>query len=145
MIQNCGQLSHFENCDMRLSHRELSERVLDKSIHLPTGDRVLVEQLLRYGFSIREIARLTEKSPSSVSRRMKSVMKRMDDPMFEFVVNRSDFIPRESRVTARLVYVEGFSLRESARKLGVSLHEIRKRVARVRMAEESFKKMRELN
>ena len=145
MIQSCGQLSHFEDSDMRLSHRELSERVLDKSVHLPTGDRVLVEQLLRYGFSIREIARLTEKSPSSVSRRMKSVMKRMEDPMFEFVVNRSDFVPRDSRVTGRLVYVEGFSLRESAKKLGVSLHEVRKRIAKVKMAESTFRKMRELN
>ncbi|QQE13636.1 hypothetical protein JD969_09300 [Planctomycetota bacterium] len=141
MIQLRSDINRIEDSDLRIDMMQQTDELLDRSQHLPTGDRVLLEQVMRYGFTAMEISRLSGCSPSTVLRKVKKLQSRLCDPMFRFVTEKEILIPRGLKVTARLIFVDGLSMSKTAEKQKISMHEVRKRVAKIRMLVEAHKQV----
>ena len=112
--------------------RRLNERILQLAEHLRTPDRLLLEQVYRHGLSAADVARLTGQPPRRVQRRLARLLQRMRDPLFKFVVARSELLPPPARAAARRVILQGQSLRSTAQSTGQSLHEVRQHINTVR-------------
>ncbi|QDU35567.1 hypothetical protein KS4_36500 [Poriferisphaera corsica] len=141
MVQVRGSLKGLSEENLRINMVSHSEELLDRSTHLPTADRVLLEQVLRYGFTAHEIGRLSGITSSSVLRRVRKLSGRLRDPMYRFVTEKEVLIPRDLKVTARLIFVEGRSMRVASEKQGVTMHHTRKRVQQLRMLKEAHEQM----
>ena len=112
--------------------REAAERLLTLAEHLPTEDRLLIEQVYRHGLSVAQVAQLTSQPRRRLQRRIAQILRRMRDPLFRFVAGRGELLPRDVRPTARMVVLEGRSLRDVARRRDSSLHYIRQHMRTVR-------------
>lgn len=117
----------------RVRRREWVGRVLRDARHLPARDRLLLEQVYREGRPFTEIAWLTRQSPRLLSRRVALLLRRLRDPAFRFLVERSDCLPREVAMTATRVLVQGHSLRGAAALARCPLHRVRQHLAAVRV------------
>jgi DNA-directed RNA polymerase specialized sigma24 family protein len=109
-----------------------TERVLQLAQHLGESDRALIEQVYEHGQSLSKVAKATGVPASQLQRRLSRVLKRMRQPLFRFVAVRGDLLPREVSGTARRVVLQGMSLRETARRSGLTLHRVRKHMETVR-------------
>ncbi len=112
--------------------RDAADRYVDLARHLRPPDRMLVHQLFRDGHTLRDLARLTGRSPRSLDRRVQQLLKRMDQPTFRFLDAMPHLLPREARAVARAVFLRGHSLRDAARATGLSLHRVRRHVQTTR-------------
>ncbi|MFP4144835.1 MAG: hypothetical protein ACOCTI_03625 [Phycisphaeraceae bacterium] len=100
--------------------------------HFSERDRLLLEQVYRHGLSVAEVARLTGRPRRTLSRHVRQLLERVRDPLFRFVAGREELLPREVRSTARLVVLQGRSLREAGRATGLSLYRVRQHMQTVR-------------
>jgi len=115
------------------SRRRLNaEQVLVLSRHLGRRDQLLVEQIYREGASIADVARMANRPPKAIQRRLRNVVQRLRSPEFACLVARGGLLPTETRRVAEMVICRGMSLRGAARCARLSLHETRQHVERVR-------------
>lgn len=116
-----------ERADLRRRRRgEWVDRLLDRAGWLPTRERVLVEAVFRDGRSATEVARLSGDEPRTVRRRVKRAVERaMSDRLAFVVAHRASWSPMRRRVADALV-VEGRSMRDASRQLGLSYHTVRR-------------------
>ncbi|MEX2544606.1 MAG: hypothetical protein WD316_05705 [Phycisphaeraceae bacterium] len=126
------ELAHAGQRQAIQQRRRAAERLLTLAEHLPAQDRLLLEQVYRNGLSVAEVAHLMGARPRRLQRRVAQLLRRLRDPLFRFVVGRSDLLPRDVQPTARLVVIEGRSLRDAARARGRSLHAVREQVRTLR-------------
>lgn len=105
--------------------RDHAEHMLDMAEHFAEADRLLVEQIYRFGLSLTDVGRLTDQSRRSVQRRIARLAQRARDPLFRFVLARWDLIPTDVQPVARRAVLQGHSLRDTARLTGRTLHEVR--------------------
>lgn len=112
--------------DRRITRRAQTERLIDLASHLCTQDRVLIEQVYRYGIPAGDIAQLTGESPRSVRRRLTRVLGRLTSPLYGFLVMHRDVLPGPVRRTAELVVFKGYTLRGAAGETGTTLHRVRR-------------------
>lgn len=105
--------------------RDRTERLLRLAEHLPAKDRLILEQALEQGMAATDIARIADKRPDAIRRRIAKLLSRLDSPMYRFVASRFDLLPRELQATARRHILEGRSLRRTAAMLDLSLHQVR--------------------
>jgi DNA-directed RNA polymerase specialized sigma24 family protein len=116
-----------------LRRRKDVEQVLELAQHLPEADRLLIEQIYRHGRPAAELARLLGCRPRLVQRRVSILLKRLRQPLFRFLVNHQQLLPRDLRPIARRAVFEGCSLRRTAQLTGRSLHHIRQDMRTVQM------------
>lgn len=109
----------------RVDQRRDAERLLARAQHLLDRDRKLVEWVYREGKSLTDYARHHRVTRPTASRRLRRLMLRMHDPKFLWVANHQYTLPRHLRQTARMLYLEGYSLRDVARRRRKSFHTIR--------------------
>lgn len=89
-------------------------------------DRALVHALLRQGLSPKEIAELRSIPASTMYKRLKALVNRLNSPRFEFVLRHRDaWTPTRRRVATACV-LEGRTLRGTATHLGVTLYTVRR-------------------
>lgn len=110
----------------RKRRRELVERIVERAELLPPGDRALVHAHYRDGRSVAEIARAGGGSARPLRRRLKRLVERELDPLFAFVSRRRESWSSTRRRVATSVVIEGWSMRETSRRLGLSLHTVRR-------------------
>jgi DNA-directed RNA polymerase specialized sigma24 family protein len=109
-----------------------ADRILALAPHLGPNDRALIEQVYRHGQSLAEVGRAAGVPAGRLQRRLARVLQRLRQPLFQFVVASGDMLPRETRATARLVVLEGQSLRRTAARTGLTLHQVRRHMHTVR-------------
>jgi DNA-directed RNA polymerase specialized sigma24 family protein len=109
-----------------------TDRILARAKHLAPGDRALVEQVYDQGQQLTTLARLSGVPAHRLYRRLCRVLRRMRDPLFEFVATRGTLLPREVAATAERVVLQGQSLRQAARSTGQSLYRVRQHMQTVR-------------
>lgn len=116
-----------EGSDLRRRRRgEWVDQILNRAEWLPAADRVLVEAVFRDGRSAAELARLTGDEPRTVRRRIKRTVERALSARLAFVVaQRASWAPTRRRV-AEAIVVQGNSMREASRRLGLSYHTVRR-------------------
>lgn len=117
----------------RRSRREYAAMLVERAAWITPDDRELVEAVFGEGLSVvaytrrrRETDPVSPVSVRSARRRLRKVITRLLSPRFAFVINnRSDWSASRRRVAMACV-VRGLSLREAARKMGMSLHAVRR-------------------
>ncbi|MEM9019303.1 MAG: hypothetical protein AAGC44_01970 [Planctomycetota bacterium] len=109
----------------RVALRDRPEQVVRLAQHLPTLERRLIEQHLMDGLAVADLARLYREHPRTTRRRIERLVTRMHSPEFRLTVLHPDLLPRELRRVAQLLFVQGRSLRETARLTRRTLHRIR--------------------
>jgi len=132
-------LDRAERFDRRRRQgRDLAEALVARAEHLLPEDRALIFAVYREGSSAREIASLTGATPRSVRRRIRILAQRILDPRFSFVLlHRNDWPPTRRKVATELT-LHGFPLRETARRLNLSLHTVRRHADAIRVMYEAM-------
>lgn len=131
MIQ-AASIATVDGFESRRVHRDWAERLVDRSAHLPSRDRVLIEQVYGNGVSMTDVARLTGEPARRVQRRVSALVRRVESPLYKFMIVHGESLDQPIRRTAQCVVFEGMSLRAAARVCGVSLHRVRQRIQFVR-------------
>lgn len=109
----------------RLSRRRWVETLLDLAGHLDRRDRLIIEQVYRHGVPMTDVAALTGQPARNMHRHVAGLIRRMRDPLFAFVAEAGDLLPRHTRAVARRVILRGQSQRLAADELGLKLHQVR--------------------
>lgn len=107
------------------ARRSQVECLLDRACRLGDRDRLLVQQVLRHGISMADIARLADLKPQQVRRRLRTLLQRMRSPLFIFLDSHAQGLPRDTRLVAQRIVFGGQSLRAAAADLNLSLHQVR--------------------
>lgn len=114
-----------QNLDRRTAHRLQPEQIVRLAQALPADDRLLLERRFADGLTATDIARRSRRSAASIRQRIDKLTKRLSSPEFRFTLLHQDKLPRTMRRTATLLFIQGRSLRETARLTKKTLHRIR--------------------
>jgi len=112
----------------RYQRRNSIERLLDRAKYLGETDRALIDQVYRHGSSIPSLARVSGQSITNLRRQMERSLKRINSPLFTFMITHGDLLPAKVRRTATLVALKGYSQRRAADVSGLTLHRVRKHI-----------------
>ncbi len=123
-----------EASDLRRKQvREACDLLVERAAALPESDRLLLEAVYRDGRSARELALLgppdpdaVEKRARAIRRRVHSLVARLASREFEYVARHAEAWPTARRRVATACVLHGMALREAARELKVSLHNVRR-------------------
>jgi DNA-directed RNA polymerase specialized sigma24 family protein len=106
---------------------------LEKRISfLPDPDRKLVELSLNGRLKRREAALLLGLSAGTVTRRLKRLMTRLNDPLVVAAIDHGDLLPEGYKAVAIGYFLRGMTVRQISRALGMNVHEIERAVSYVR-------------
>lgn len=104
-----------------------AEEIVARAQRLPAEERRFVEQVFARGLNVAEVSRLAGRDPRADQKRLRSILKLMNNPLFTFLLYRGDLVPRRLRVTAEAIVFRRLSLRQTARLTRRSLHCVRER------------------
>lgn len=110
----------------------LAERVLMRSEHLDPLERALVEQVYERGVPLRQIALVRGCSVRTIQRRIAQLSRRLTHPQVEQVLRQHRHWPTLTARIAMHVWVRGCSMRETAQRLDLTLHQVRMQVQIIR-------------
>ncbi len=116
----------------RINLRERVERRLALAEHLPKADRLLLQQVLEKGLPVAQLARLMGRRPQQLRRRIRKLIRHMEQPIYRFMILHADLLSPDTRRTAELVVFGVRSLRQAADELNLSLHQVREHMITVR-------------
>lgn len=123
--------------DARASVFTAEERILARAEFLPPEERRLIEAVYGDGLSMRHVARLAGVAPRVMKHRIARIVARTLSPEFTFVAARQRTWRGTRREVGRACVLHGLSQREAARRLGLSLHNVRRHRLAIRdMVEE---------
>jgi DNA-directed RNA polymerase specialized sigma24 family protein len=106
---------------------------LEKRISfLPDADQRLLKLSLRGAVTRREAAALLGMSPGTVSRRLKRLMDRLNDPLVVALVDQGQLLPEGYREVGLGYFLRRMSEEEIARATGLSMWEVRRALSYVR-------------
>jgi len=104
------------------------EKVLARAQHLDKSDRVLLEQVLDKGLRASDLAIVSGVSVRTMQRRVQRLCRRLTDPQVIYVLRHHEQWERQTARIAMAVWVRGWTLRETAKRLGTTLHHVRQNV-----------------
>lgn len=138
------QLTKYQRSEIfdrrRRQGRDLAETLVARAEHLLPEDRALLNAIYRDGASAREIATLTGVSPKSVRLRIRKLAQRALDPRFAFVlVYQNNWAPTRRKVATEHV-LHGLPLRETAKRLNLTLYTVRRHADAIRVMFEALGK-----
>ncbi len=119
--------------DRRAGGRDRMETLLALAEHLPDDERVLLRQVFELGLTVPQIARQTQRPRGHVYRRVQRILRRLNSPLFRYVAGHQRILPAELRAIAGLAVLAGLSVRQTARRARLTLHEVRSRVMALKM------------
>lgn len=114
-----------EDQDRRTGQRTHSDQVLSLAAYLRPQERFLIEQVFEHGLRLSDIAGQLGKCRSTVQYHVKQLLRRMGSPLFRFMVVHNDTLNATLKRTGSKVILQGYSLRDAAASLGLSLHTVR--------------------
>jgi DNA-directed RNA polymerase specialized sigma24 family protein len=104
------------------SHFDLGVTLADA---LPRDQAHLIVGRFAEGLTYRDLARRHRTNARLIRRRVERIAARMQSPEFRFTLLHEKQLPARMRKTARLLFLHGQSLRETAEVTGHTLHRIR--------------------
>jgi hypothetical protein len=111
------------------TRRSLTEQeaILSRVDLLPTeSDAALLRAVYGHGQSIAELARIRKERPGRTGRRVASLTRLLLSREFEFAMRHRSSLVGHRRSVATLCFIQGRSMREAARELGISFHAVRR-------------------
>ena len=127
MFQKVNSITNDE-ADRRSLRRNHIEKLLNRAQYLDETEGALIEQVYRYGNSISSIARVSGQSAADIRRQIARVLKRINSPLFTYMITHGDLLPAKVRRTATWVVIKGYSQRRVADMSGQTLHRVRKHI-----------------
>ena len=115
----------------RRQPRPVVETVLTLSVHLPTGERALVEAVFAEGRAITDLARCAGLRPREMCRRLRRALVRRIDPRFAVVAAMARTWAPRRRLVGTLHILHGRTIRDSARRLGLTQHAVRRELGAI--------------
>ena len=122
-----------EGFERRLQLRSQIDALIYRAEMLMDRDRLLIEQVYRHGVSVADIARLYGWTPSRLRRHIAKLRRNMTSPLFTYVLSHEASLPESVRRTARLVVLQGHSLRRAASLSQQTLHQVRVHIGALRV------------
>ncbi len=101
------------------------DQAIRRAVYLSAADRTIVVGMLAKGMSTEEIANLTRMSQSTIRRRIRKLTFHLISDLFSFVLAHRGAWNADKRRIAELRFLQRQTLRETARKSGVSMHHVR--------------------
>jgi len=92
---------------------------------LPRHERKLIEDRFADGLTYRDLARRHHTDPKRIRRRIDKLARRMTQPEFRFTLLHAGQLPPHLRKTAKLLFLQGRSMRDTAASTGHTLHRVR--------------------
>ena len=108
-------------------HQEMCETLLHRAEFLDPKDQALLKQSLERGANATEIAKLMGVPPRQIQRKLKRLMTHLIDPRVVQILRHHREWDKRTRGVALSYFVRGWTLREVADRLKMTLHEVRKR------------------
>jgi DNA-directed RNA polymerase specialized sigma24 family protein len=115
-----------------IDYRDFHDQVLNRARFLDPVDRTLVEQVLAKGVLPRELAVVAGVSTRSIQRRVRELLSRLNDPQVLAVLRQHGQWEPEVAEVALAVWVRRWTLRDTARRMNLSLHQVRQHVLAIR-------------
>jgi len=109
----------------RITRRLDGEQLVRLADSLPRNDRELIEAYYGEGLTYRDLGRRHRTDARRLQRRIQRISMRMSAPEYRFAVLHHQQLPRRLKRTADLLFIQGQSLRHTARVTGQSLHRVR--------------------
>ena len=116
----------------RGARRLAVEEVLRRAELLPRVARAIVFAALEAGVPVKELAMLHRVPPLKMWRCLNHWRDTLSDPTFLLAAKFRDLLPHELEVLAEMHWIRGEALREVAGKRKMTMHEVRKKLARAR-------------
>ncbi|MCZ6834480.1 MAG: hypothetical protein O7G85_01775, partial [Planctomycetota bacterium] len=116
----------------RRQRMNATERLLELVEYLSPSDRALLEAVYHRGMKPTELARAINARPRMIRSRVQRIVQRLNSPLFKFVSGHRADWPRLRREVGELIVLKGTSQRDTAAKLGVSLHRVRQEMVCLR-------------
>jgi DNA-directed RNA polymerase specialized sigma24 family protein len=120
------------DADSARQRRDWADTVLMRACWLDAAERALVEQVVGKGVRPHEIAAVSGRSLRTVQRQLNRVIERLMDKEVEHILRAHGDWDAMASSVALAVWVQGCTLRDTARRLGISLHQVRQQVQVVR-------------
>jgi DNA-directed RNA polymerase specialized sigma24 family protein len=111
--------------------RAHAERVLAMAEHLGPSDRALLRGIYDQGMTASDFAQAAGTRPRGIRRRVRRLVRRLNSPIFLMVAGSAEGWPEPRRKVGELVFLKGWSQRETATRLGMSLHRVRQEVSTI--------------
>lgn len=92
---------------------------------LPPGDAGLIRGRFAEGLTYRDLAHRYHIDSRRARRQVARLAERLQSPEFRFTLLHEKKLPVRLRKTAKLLFIHGRSLRDTARATGHSLHRVR--------------------
>lgn len=108
------------------------EGLLKRSAYLSPRDRLLLDLSLKLRLTHRQIAAAMQIPRGSVSRRVRRLLRRLDDPVAVAITDPTCPLPADLKLVARRVLIEGLPATAVARQLHQSPATVRAAVGFVR-------------
>ena len=99
---------------------------------LTDADRDLLEAVLVHGNPTESLARMLGVSCSAVRKRVRRLMRRLTSPSFLDAARALPYLEKADADLARLYFCEGASQEDAALSAGITRHQLRYRLARLR-------------
>lgn len=116
----------------RKQTRRYAEVALARAAHATPEDRAMLEAVYDRGVPASRIAALMRQHPRRIRRRLREVIERLMSDEAEFVLRHRRAWQPTRRMVATACVLEGRSMRETARRLRMSLHAVRREMEAVR-------------
>lgn len=128
-IADANRLASGPGVDLRRRRvRDEAEVLVARAAWALPEDRRLIEAVYREGMTARAVAELRGESADRTRRRLRRVVERLLSDRFTFTLRERDGWPRERRRVATACILQGRPMRDAARHLKVSYHEVRKQM-----------------
>ena len=109
----------------RAQERCSVERLLERAEYLDPPERLLLEQILCGGVAVEHLARLAGTEPRKLQRKVRRLIAALGHPNAEWIVRHGHKLAGLQRQIAIRLWMQGLSLRQTARRLDLSLHDVR--------------------
>lgn len=120
-------LKHATRADQsrRSALRLNPEQLVRLADALPDDEARLIQARYAEGLTYRVLAQRYRTDARRIQRRIGRIAGRMQSPEFRFTLLHESQLPPALRKTAKLLFLQGRSLRHTAQATGLTLHRIR--------------------
>jgi DNA-directed RNA polymerase specialized sigma24 family protein len=117
---------------------EVASAMLALAAHIPRSERRLIHAVYAEGRSLAAIADAAAQSPFALRRAYRRIVTRMLDPRFAFVAAHAHTWPAQRRLVATLHILRACTLRDTAARLAITEHAVRRELAVVHALFDEF-------
>ena len=105
---------------------EMREAIAKRSRNLEGRDREIMLSIYHDGRSAASIARISGENHRAMVRHVRKITSRVLNPLFPFVIQHRETWSRRRQRIAKLIYIQGLSIRETADLMKISIYLVRK-------------------